>query len=91
MTKKTLSKVRQKFKDNTKRFIAAKASKAKGGGSAFSKSVASSNPNRPDPSGGKTGSQFRTKATINRLNMYTAKPNLLKMRERPTDPNAGKI
>jgi nuclear GTP-binding protein len=23
--------------------------------------------------------------------MYTAKPNLKKMKERPTDPNAGKI
>ncbi len=35
------------------------------------KSLASTNPYRPDPSGGKPGSRFRTRATINRLNMYT--------------------
>ena len=62
-------------------------------GSAFKKSKASSNPNRPDPTGGKPGSHlsFRSRATINRLNMYKAKPNREKMKERPTDPNVGKI
>ena len=40
-------------------------------GSAFTRSKASTNPNRPDPTGGKKGSQFRDRATINRLNMYT--------------------
>jgi len=55
------------------------------------KSAASTNPNRPDPTGGKKGSQFRTKATINRLNMYKAKPDIQKMKQLPTDPNAGKI
>ena len=54
--------------------------------SAFSKSKSRSNPNRPDPSGDKPGSQFRTKATINRLNMYRAKPNMQKLRQAPTDP-----
>lgn len=54
-------------------------------------SKASSNPYRPDPSGGKPGSRFRTRATINRLNMYKAKPDLEKMKQRPTDPQAGKI
>jgi len=39
-------------------------------------SKASTNPNRKDPSGGKKGSQFRTKATINRINMYKDKPNI---------------
>lgn len=81
----------QKFSDRNKKFMAAKSSKSKGGGSAFTKSAASTNPNRPDPAGGKAGSQFRTKATINRLNMYKAKPNLKKMKERPTDPEAGRI
>jgi len=71
--------------------MAAKASNAKGKGSGFSKSHASTNPNRPDPANGKAGSQFRTKATINRLNMYKAKPNMVKLKERPTDPNAGRI
>jgi hypothetical protein len=33
-------------------------------------SNASSNPYRPDPSGGKPGSRFRTRAKINLLNMY---------------------
>ena len=44
-----------------------------GKGSAFSRSKASTNPHRPDPAGGKAGSQFRTRQTINRLNMYTKK------------------
>ena len=63
----------------------------KNGGSAFNKGKSSSNPYRPDPSGGKPGSQFRTRATINRLNMYRAKPNFDKMKARPTDPQQGKI
>ena len=50
------------------------------------KSQASTNPYRPDPSGGKPGSRFRTRATINRLNMYIQKPDAAKMKERPTDP-----
>lgn len=36
-------------------------------------STASSNPYRPDPSGGKVGSRFRTRSTIKRLNMYNEK------------------
>ena len=59
-----------------------------GTGSAFNKGKASSNPYRADPSGGKPGSQFRTRATINRLNMYRAKPDMKKMKARPTDPAA---
>lgn len=91
MTKKSSSNARVARKSNNKKFMAAKASKASPGGSAFKKSKASTNPNRPDPAGGKAGSQFRTKATINRLNMYKAKPDLVKMKKLPTDPNAGKI
>lgn len=60
-------------------------------GSSMSHSKASSNPNRVDPTGGKKGSQFRTRATINRLNMYTEKPDVKKMKERPTDPTIGRI
>ncbi len=89
--RKTQSQKKMSTQANNKKFMAAKATYAKGGGSAFKKTSASTNPHRPDPSGGKKGSQFRTKATINRLNMYRAKPNLAKMKERPTDPNAGKI
>ena len=63
----------------------------KNGGSAFNKGKSSSNPYRADPSGGKPGSQFRTRATINRLNMYKAKPNMKLMKARPTDPQQGKI
>lgn len=44
--------------------------------SGLKKSKASSNPYRPDPSGGKKGSQFRDRATIKRLNMYNEKPDL---------------
>jgi nuclear GTP-binding protein len=54
-------------------------------------STASSNPYRPDPAGGKVGSRFRTRATINRLNMYNVKPDAAKMHERPTDPTAGRV
>ena len=63
------------------------------GGSAFKKSKSSSNPNRPDPTGGKPGSHlsYRSRATINRINMYKSKPNLEKMKKRPTDPSAGKV
>ena len=60
-------------------------------GSFKHKSNSSTNPYRPDPSGGKPGSRFRTRATINRLNMYTQKPDLEKMKERPKDPQAGRI
>lgn len=56
MAKRTASKNAQKFKSNNNRYMAAKAAKAKGGGSAFKKSAASTNPHRPDPSGGKVGS-----------------------------------
>ncbi len=54
-------------------------------------SKSSSNPYRPDPSGGKPGSRFRDRATIKRLNMDNDKPDLEKMKKRPTDPSAGKI
>jgi len=91
MPKTTGSKRTQSFKAKNTRYIAAKNSKASGKGSAFTKSKASTNPNRPDPSGGKAGSQFRTKGTINRLNMYKEKPNVEKMKQRPTDPTAGRI
>lgn len=54
--KKSQSKRVSSFKEKNKGYIAAKASKASGKGSAFTKSKASSNPTRPDPSGGKAGS-----------------------------------
>ena len=60
-------------------------------GSFKHKSKSSSNPYRPDPSGGKPGSRFRTKATINRLNMYNEKPDFEKMKKAPTDPTAGRV
>ena len=91
MVKKTTSNKKQHFKSNNTKFMAAKKSKSSGKGSNITKSAASTNPNRPDPSGGKKGSQFRTKQTINRLNMYRAKPDMAKLKKLPTDPNAGKI
>jgi len=91
MAKKSSSNRRLDRKANNKKFIGAKAAAASGKGSAFKTSKSSTNPNRPDPSGGKKGSQFRTKATINRLNMYTQKPDLEKMKKAPTDPSAGRI
>ncbi len=80
---------RREFTQKISKVVQAKKSGKKG--SAVSHSKASSNPHRPDPSGGKPGSQFRDRATINRLNMYKQKPNMQKMKERPTDPHAGRI
>jgi len=57
----------------------------------YGHSKSSSNPYRPDPSGGKVGSQFRSKSTIKRLNMYTLKPDMEKMKKAPTDPAAGRV
>jgi hypothetical protein len=56
MPKRTETKKKAHFKSNNAKFISAKKSKASGKGSAITKSAASSNPNRPDPSGGKKGS-----------------------------------
>ena len=91
MVKRTENNKKSHFKANNTRFRAAKASKEKGGGSSFTKSAASTNPNRPDPAGGKKGSQFRTKSTINRINMYKAKPDMAKMKMKPTNADAGRI
>ena len=55
------------------------------------KSMSSANPYRPDPSGGKPGSRFRTRATINRINMYNQKPDEKKRKEISKDPKAGRI
>ena len=82
-------KKRQEFARKISKVVQAKKSGKKG--SAIKKSKASTNPNRPDPSGGKVGSMFRSKSTINRLNMYRSKPDMAKMKERPTDPHAGRI
>ena len=56
MVKRTENVKKSHYKANNTKFMAAKASKQKGNGSSFTKSAASSNPNRPDPSGGKPGS-----------------------------------
>lgn len=57
--------------------------------SAFKRSNASTNPSRPDPHNGK--GHLRSRATINRLNMYRDKPDFKKMNETPKDPTAGRI
>jgi len=56
MVKTTSSKRKLNNKAKNQKFMAAKQSKESKGGSSFKKSKASSNPNRPDPSGGKPGS-----------------------------------
>lgn len=92
MVKRTENRKSTKQREMThKKSLVFKAKQSGKKGSAFSHSKASTNPYRPDPSGGKKGSQFRDRATINRLNMYKQKPNMEKMRERPTDPTAGRI
>ena len=49
------SKRAEKFQQKNRTYMSAKAAKSKKG-SSITKSSASTNPNRPDPSGGKTGS-----------------------------------
>ena len=80
----------QKFSEmnKKKKSIAEKSTKS---GSFKHNSKASSNPYRPDPSGGKPGSRFRDRNTIKRLNMYKEKPDFEKMKKRPTDPAAGRV
>ena len=57
MAKRTETKKKAHFKANNAKYIAAKKAQASGKkGSGIKKSAASSNPNRPDPSGGKKGS-----------------------------------
>ena len=57
--------------------------------SAFKRSNASTNPGRPDPHNGH--GHLRSRATINRLNMYRDKPDIAKMKKVPVDPKAGRI
>ena len=57
--------------------------------SAFKRTNASTNPHRPDPHNGK--GHLRSRATINRLNMYNEKPDYEKMKKTPIDPMAGRL
>lgn len=62
--------------------------RAKGQRVAFSVSKSSSNPDRKLPDGKKPG-HYRTKSTINRINMYKSKPGQKELEERkktPTEP-----
>ena len=86
MPKRIQSVRRSNFREqNKKSKNAARAKKT----SAFKRSNASTNPNRPDPHNGK--GHLRSKATINRLNMYRDKPDYEAMKKTPTDPNAGRL
>lgn len=89
MTKRNKNGKSQQLGDMNKR--KKKLMSKSNSGSFKHNSTASSNPYRPDPSGGKPGSRFRTRATINRLNMYNTKPDAAKMAQRPTDPAAGRV
>lgn len=70
---------------NTKRQKVQKLPKT----SAIKKGNSSTNPYRFDKDGGK--GNMRSRATINRLNMYRAKPDLKARKKIPTDPAAGRI
>ena len=91
MVKRNITSKMQKFSDFTHKRTKAIAAIKKGGGSAFTHSKNSANPYRPDPTGGKKGSQFRTRATIKRINMYNEKPNESERHKTPTDPTVGRI
>ena len=51
--------------------------------------MASTNPNRPDKDKGK--GNMRSRATINRVNMYRDKPFKEDRSKMPTDPTLGRI
>jgi len=91
MVKRNITSKMKKFSDFTHKRTTAIAAIKKGGGSAFTHSKNSANPYRPDPTGGKKGSQFRTRATIKRINMYNDKPNESERHKTPTDPHVGRI
>ena len=55
------------------------------------RSNASTNPYRTDPKGGKGGGFYRDRQTIKRLQMYRSKPDIKKMKQQNTDPQAGKV
>ena len=83
MAKRNQTKEQTRRSQNAHKSHTAHKSKISGKkGSAIKKSKSSSNPNRPDPSGGKPGAHlsYRSRATINRLNMYKAKPDREKMK-----------
>ena len=63
-----------------------KGSKWRGGKAGFNPGNASTNPDRQKKGSQAAGSQMRSKATIKRLNMYSNKPDLEKMKEHVTGP-----
>ena len=60
--------------------------KWRGGRSGFNPGNASTNPDRQKKGANAAGGQVRSKATIKRLNMYSNKPDLEKMKEHVTGP-----
>lgn len=63
-----------------------RGAKWRGGSSGFNPGNASTNPDRNKKGAQAKGTQLRSKSTIKRLNMYSSKPDLEKMREKPTGP-----
>ena len=63
-----------------------KGSKWRGGRSGFNPGNASTNPDRQKKGANSAGGQMRSKATIKRLNMYSNKPDMEKMKEHVTGP-----
>ena len=86
MAKGTKSARSSKLKSfNTRKHNTDKMAKT----SAIRKSTASTNPYRFDKDGGK--GNMRSRATINRINMYRQKVDLAARKKLPDDPQAGKI
>jgi nuclear GTP-binding protein len=73
-------------KPKSKGAVGNKGNKWRGGNSGFNPGNASTNPDRQKKGAKAPGSSMRSKATIKRLNMYSNKPDVEKMKEHVTGP-----
>lgn len=73
-------------KPKSKGAVANQGAKWRGGRTGFNPGNAPTNPDRVKKGSKSAGTQLRSKATIKRLNMYSSKPDMDKIKEKPTGP-----
>ena len=73
-------------KQKSKGAVGNQGNKWRGGRAGFNPGNAPTNPDRVKKGSGAVGSQLRSKATIKRLNMYSSKADLEKIKEKPLGP-----
>ena len=73
-------------KPKSKGSVGNQGNKWRGGRSGFNPGHAPTNPDRVKKGSDGVGSQLRSKATIKRLNMYSSKPDVEKMKQLPSGP-----